>query len=150
MTIDILPTLAHLTSATLPAHPIDGKNIWSILSQREAKSPHEAIYFYWNRELQGVRSGPWKLHLPHKYSSLKASPGQDGKPSPYEQKQMPLSLYHLEKDPGETTNLATGEPDQIARLMKFVEQARSDLGDSLTKREGSGVRQPGLMKTENR
>lgn len=146
MTIDILPTIAHLAGAKLPTHRIDGMNIWPLFSQSGAKSPHEALYFYWNRELQGVRSGPWKLHLPHSYSSLKAAPGQDGKPGPYEQKQLPLSLFHLEKDPAETTNLAAQEPEQVAKLMKLADVARSDLGDSLTKQEGGGIREPGRVK----
>ena len=42
MTIDILPTIAHLIGAKLPKHIVDGKNIWPLFVQDEAKSPHEA------------------------------------------------------------------------------------------------------------
>ena len=51
-TIDIFPTVARLTGAKLPEHPIDGKDIWPLVSaQPGAKSPHEAYFFYWGREL---------------------------------------------------------------------------------------------------
>jgi len=146
MTIDILPTIAQITGAKLPAHKIDGKSILALLTKPDAPSPHEALYYYWNRELQAVRSGPWKLHLPHTYSSLKSIPGKDGTPGSYEQQRLPMSLYNLENDPEEKANLADTEPAVVSRLMKYVEQARQDLGDSLTKQNGSGVREPGRLK----
>ena len=65
MTIDVLPTLAKLTGAKLPKHKIDGLDIWPVLSgQPGAKSPHEAYFFYWNRELQGVRRATLRLSGP--------------------------------------------------------------------------------------
>ena len=80
-TIDVLPTLAYLSGAELPSKKIDGKNIWPRLAgDAEAKSPHDAYYYYWGKELHAVRSGPWKLHFPHPYRSLK-SPGKDGCPA---------------------------------------------------------------------
>src|SRR5262249_45285365 len=98
MTIDILPTLAKLSGAKLPALPIDGKDIGRLLrGERGARSPHEAYFFYWGRELQGVRSGKWKLHLPHGYQSLAAA-GKDGKPGKHVTQRTPLALYDLEAD----------------------------------------------------
>jgi arylsulfatase len=54
-----------------------------------------------------------------------------------------VSLYDLEKDVGETTNVAEQNPAVVARLMKYVEAARDDLGDSLTNRKGRNVRPSG-------
>src|SRR3974377_627169 len=67
MTIDFLPTLANLAGAKVPADRIlDGKDIWPLMSdQPGATTPHHAIYYYWGRELQAVRSGKWKLPGPH-------------------------------------------------------------------------------------
>lgn len=146
MTIDILPTLAQITGAKLPEQKIDGLSILSLLTKPESKSPHEVLYYYWNKELQAVRSGPWKLHLPHSYSSLKAAHGKDGTPGTYEQRTIPLSLFHLVNDPEEKTNLVEKEPALVSSLMKHVEQARQDLGDSLTRQNGSGLRVPGKLK----
>jgi arylsulfatase A-like enzyme len=92
MTIDLLPTLARCTGAKLPAGKLDGKDIGALLlGEAGARSPHEAYYFYWNNELQGVRSGPWKLYFPHTYRTLAGSKaGNDGQPGPY--KQAPVGL----------------------------------------------------------
>ncbi|HQR08253.1 MAG TPA: sulfatase [Gemmatales bacterium] len=146
MTIDLLPTLAQITGARLPDHKIDGLSILPLLTERNAPSPHQALYYYWNKELQAVRSGPWKLHLPHSYSSLKTTPGKDGAPGVYEQRIIPLSLFHLMNDPEETTNLVEKEPSVVSRILKHVEQARHDLGDSLTRQSGNGLREPGKLR----
>jgi hypothetical protein len=37
-------------------------------------------------------------------------------------------LYDLEKDVGETKNVAERNPEVVARLMKFVEEARETSG----------------------
>jgi len=70
-TIDVLPTLARLAGAELPANRvIDGRDIWPLMSaQPRARTPHEVYYYYWGRELQALRSGQWKLHLPHSYTT---------------------------------------------------------------------------------
>ena len=70
-------------------------------------------------------------------------PGHGGQPGRSQQIQVPLSLFDLEQDIGETTNIADQRPEVVRRLMKFVERARSDLGDSLIKLEGKNVRPAG-------
>ncbi len=147
MTIDILPTLAHLAGAELPRLPIDGKDVGPLLlGTPDARSPQEAYYFYLGRELQAVRGGSWKLHFPHAYSTLGERPGgHDGKPGDLKQARTDLALFDLETDPGETTNLADRHPEVVERLKKLADKAREDLGDSATKQEGKGVRPAGRL-----
>jgi len=147
MTIDLLPTFAELAGADRSEdRPIDGRDIRPLLTgQPDAKSPHEAFYFYWGRELQALRSGRWKLHFPHKYRSLAGAPGSDGKPGPYQEREIGLSLFDLDADPGETTDLASRHPDVVARLTRLANAARADLGDSATKQPGKNVRPPGQL-----
>jgi arylsulfatase A len=144
-TIDVLPTIARLTGADLPKLPIDGKDIWPLMSgEKGAKTPHEAYFYYWDRHLQAVRSGKWKLHFPHEYRTLAGkSGGKDGKPVAYTQARTELVLYDLETDVGETTNVAEKNPEVVERLKRLAEKAREDLGDSATKQEGKGVRPSG-------
>jgi arylsulfatase A len=144
-TIDVLPTFARLAGAELPKLSIDGKDISPLmLGEKDAKSPHEAYYFYWDRHLQAVRSGKWKLHFPHMYRTmLDQELGKDGAPGKYVQKEIGLSLYDLEKDIGETTDVAKEHPDVVERLQKLAERGREDLGDSAMKKQGKGVRPPG-------
>jgi arylsulfatase A len=148
MTIDILPTIAHLVGAQLPDHKIDGRNIWPLMvGQPNAKSPQKAYYFYWGRELHAVRMGRWKLHFPHSYRTLAGKPGgTGGQPVPYEQGKIELSLFDLEVDPGETTDIAHEHPDIVAEIQALADQMRADLGDSLTKQQGSGLREPGRLE----
>jgi arylsulfatase A-like enzyme len=142
MTIDILPTLATVAGAALPKLPIDGRSILPQLKgQRGAREPHDALYFYWDRALQAVRSGKWKLHFPHPY--FEHAPANGGKRGIATTKQLELSLYDLEQDIGEQRNVAAQNPEVVKRLQALAETMRSDLGDSLTAREASRARAAG-------
>ena len=147
MTIDLLPTIAAITGSRAPADRIvDGRDIWPLLTnQANAASPHDALYFYWGTELHAIRSGRWKLHLPHPYQSLESA-GTNGMPGKYVRRELELSLFDLEKDPGETTNVAADQPAVVRQLMQHVERAREDLGDSLTNRTGKNVRPAGRLR----
>ena len=150
--IDLFPTIAPLIGARLPEHKIDGRDIWPlIIGNSKAKSPHEAYFFYYeNNQLQAVMSGFWKLYLPHTYRTLAGQPGRsDGKPVPYQQRKIGIELYHLGNDVSETTNVAGPHPDVVRRLEALAEKAREDLGDSLTNRTGTGVREPGRLVKAN-
>jgi arylsulfatase A len=140
MTIDLLPTVAGLAGAALPERPIDGRDIWPLLGGAPgARSPHDALFFYWGEELHAVRSGRWKLHLAHPYPALEA-PGHDGAPGRYVTRQQPPALYDLETDAGEAMDVAAANPAVVTRLQALAERARDDLGDALTQRRGPGGR----------
>jgi len=121
-TIDILPTFAKLAGTKEPQDRIlDGKNIWPLMAGQEgAKSPHEAFYYYQMDQLQAVRSGRWKLHLPLK---VKKSNWGAGTPD------TPLRLYDLEADIGEKNDLADRHPEVVEHLLALAQKAREDLGD---------------------
>ena len=148
-TIDLLPTFAKLIGASPSAErTIDGRDILPLMrNEPGAKSPHEAFYYFWGRRLQAVRSGKWKLIFPHEYSHV-VTPGSGGKPGKYQRDPratIELSLFDLEADPGETKNVIAEHPDVVKRLQVLAEQAREDLGDTLTNREGKNVREPGRL-----
>jgi arylsulfatase A-like enzyme len=148
MTIDVLPTLAHLCGAKLPDHKIDGRNIWPLMAAEPgARSPHDALFFYWLEELQAVRMGQWKLHFPHAYQTLGGRPGgTGGKPARYEKAAIDLALFDLQNDPGETTNVADRHPDVVATISRLADEMRADLGDSRTRQKGAGAREPGRLQ----
>lgn len=148
-TLDVLPTVAKRLGVELPAErKIDGKDIWPlIVGAEDAVSPHEEFYCYYGRELHAVRDRRWKLHLPHPYRTLDGQPGgKGGYPVDYKQTKSGLELYDLQNDIGETKNVAAEHPEIVARLTAAAERARAELGDGLTKREGSGVRPAGKAK----
>jgi arylsulfatase A-like enzyme len=144
--MDILPTFVRLAGARLPQRKIDGKDVWPVLAgEPGAASPHDAFFYYWNRELHAVRSGTWKLHFPHTYRTLQGPPGSDGKPGRYTTRECGLELYNLADDPGETRNVADQFPTVVERLSRLADQARQELGDSLRNLAGTQVRSPGRL-----
>lgn len=147
MTIDVLPTVARLLGADLPAHPIDGRDIGPLLrGEPGARSPHEALYFYWHRELQAVRMGRWKLHFLHTYPTLAGRPGgKGGFPARLDAGRIELSLFDLERDPGETRDVKAEHPEVLGRIQALAEAMRADLGDSAARRPPAGAREPGRL-----
>ena len=146
MTIDVLPTIARLVGAPLPERPIDGLDISPLLlGEAGARSPHDALLFYYGTELRAVRGGRFKLVLPHRSQTLDGPAGSGGRPGKYRQAEVPLALYDLVADVGETTDVASAHPDVVKRLLEAAEKAREDLGDSLTGKTGRGLREPGRV-----
>ncbi len=126
MTIDLLPTLCKLTGVPLPESEIDGKNVWALISnEKDANNPHEYYAFTNNTNFEAVMSGDgkWKLHLPHNYRSLPADgpTAKNGIPVKYEQRKIELSLFDMQNDPFETTNVIHENPEIAEKLMAFAE-----------------------------
>jgi arylsulfatase A-like enzyme len=119
--LDILPTLVRLAGAAAPRKAIDGRDIWPVLAGESSENPHDAFYFYREEHIEGIQSGRWKLHLPHPYKRL-VVPGTGGKPGRYEDSEMELSLFDIERDEGERYNLADIHPI-LAR--ELAERARA-------------------------
>ncbi|MBI5685164.1 MAG: sulfatase [Verrucomicrobia bacterium] len=140
VTMDVLPTFAKLAGAEVPADRIiDGKDIWPLLAgQPGAKTPHEAFFHYHLGQLQAVRSGDWKLILPHAAWPDASAPNQVTLKQP--------ELYNLAADIGESKDVAAQHPDVAQRLMRLAEQCREDLGDDSLKLAGKHCREPGHVK----
>jgi len=60
-TIDILPTLANLTGASLPSKPLDGVNIWPLFTGKQQQVEREALLYWQGWNLTAARLGKWKL-----------------------------------------------------------------------------------------
>ena len=134
MTIDVLPTVARVVGAERPALPLDGRDIWPLLTEPGASSPHEALFFYYHQnDLEALRSGRWKLHFPHGYRSMAGRElGTGGVPGPYDYGvRTGLELYDLVADVGETRDVADEHPRVVARLQALADAMRADLGDDL-------------------
>jgi arylsulfatase A-like enzyme len=113
--MDIFPTFAKRIGSAMPSdRVIDGKDIWPLMSGRDdARSPHEAYFYCSARGLEGVRSGSWKLRIS----------GQK------------TTLFNLDSDIGEKTDVSAKHPEVVERLQKLMLQARSDMGN----KSGSGA-----------
>jgi arylsulfatase A len=122
--IDILPTVCHLTGAKLPDNEIDGKNVWDLVAgKKDARNPHQYYAFSCEDQLEGVISadGRWKLHLPHIYPTLLEA-GRDGLPGSFKRVPIELSLFDMENDPYEKVNVIKQHPRIAAQLQEFAAQ----------------------------
>ena len=146
--IDIFPTIAALTNSTLPKKKIDGKNVWDILTEKTTTTPHEAFYYYYRvNELHAVRYKDWKLYFPHKYRTMEGQPqGKDGLPGEYKHIDLKkMELYNLAIDSVEQNNVIEKHPEIVKTIIELANKKRNELGDALTKTEGSETRSPGMV-----
>jgi len=144
-TIDLFPTIAELAGAALPAHPIDGVSLVPVLRGELTAHPRTSYLYYYDRQLQAVREGRWKLHLPHGYRSyIGVAPRTDGGGGPYAWGRTSYELYDLESDPSEQKNVIDLHPDLAEHLTKLAAAAREELGDD--DRSGSGQRPCGRLE----
>ncbi len=149
MTIDLFPTLAYLIDAPLPNHPIDGKNIWPLMSGQSEHSPQKAYFFYYRQnELHALRSRQWKLYFPHQYRTMDGQKaGADGIPGKYTHRQTGLELYDLTADIGETLDVSQSHPEVVEQLTLLADSMRLVLGDQLQGVAGSQIRAPGQIQS---
>jgi arylsulfatase A-like enzyme len=84
-------------------------------------SPYEAFYYYYLWQIQAIRSGRWKLHLPLE-AKLRNFRG--------DVRATEAELYDLKIDVRESNNLVRKYPDIVRRLLALAEKARVDLGDA--------------------
>ncbi|VGO19666.1 sulfatase family protein [Pontiella sulfatireligans] len=107
LSMDLLPTLAHITGAQLPEAELDGMNITDMLTAKDgAKTPHEYYFFVHN----AVRSGDWKYHKKELFK-VKATKRDTKGPT----------LYNLKDDIGESNNVIKDHPEIAERLAKALD-----------------------------
>ena len=113
-TIDILPTIAALTGAPLPAgKKVDGLDVSSLWLGKAKESPRKEFLHYTSRgDLQGIRQGSWKL-------LVKNPRARKNKNAPANAAQ--VLLFDLSKDLGEQNNLAGQHPDVVKKLRQRME-----------------------------
>jgi arylsulfatase A-like enzyme len=147
-TIDLLPTIANICNGSLPDHKIDGVNILPLLLNNPSANPRkEFVYYYHQNSLEAIRKGQWKLVFPHKSKSYKVyPPGNDGKSGRIAEVKVPMALYNLSVDPGETIDVQEQYPDIVKQLETLAEEYRKDLGDNLRGIEGTGTRPPAICE----
>lgn len=123
--VDLFPTIAEITGCQSPEqHPVDGSSLRHLLSGKKDPSkpeqflmhyphgPHRSNYFTtW-------RDGDWKV-IYHALPGEKTTGGHiqfaDGH----------HELFNLAKDPFESTNLASSEPEKLNEMMRgLIEQLK--------------------------
>ncbi len=129
-TLDVLPTFAKLAGAKIPTdRVIDGEDIGHLFrGDFELAKKDKAFFFYQRTQLQAVRQGQWKLHLPREHSP---PPFQNNRHIAAKDRLSMTEpmLFDLQADIGETTDIAADHPGVVDQLRSLAGQMRRDLGD---------------------
>lgn len=130
-TIDLMPTLAKLAGTTAPNdRVIDGIDL-SGLIHGNADSLDRSYFYYQHNCLRSVRSGKWKLMLPH------TEPEQGSIATKWKShikkadsiRIQSARLYDLGADISESNDVAGEHPEVVEELSKLAKWAQGDIGD---------------------
>ena len=128
--MDILPTVARLCDAPLPKNPLDGIDIWPLISGQKSELEREALLYFDNVHVQCARWKQWKLHLA-RYNTFAYSPAPAGG-----RVNLPLrnpELYDLVLDPDESYDVAPEHPGVVKEIQGRVERLLEGFPDDIRK-----------------
>ena len=142
--MDLFPTLSEIIDVPLPEDRIyDGVSLTPLFSGEQIARNHEAPFYYYNCEnLQCVRVGDWKLHLPRTKRQMPWWSTAAGKAKPIAAPE----LYNLSTDVSEKNNVASQNPERVSEMMALAEQTREKLGEYMER--GSEQRPTGSLFPE--
>ena len=118
-TMDLLPTLARLSGAVASTNPLDGIDIWPLMTGQQWELDREVFLYFDSVYLQCARLGRWKLHLT-RYNTKAWSPVPSGG-----RLNLPLpkpELYDLVTDPQESYDCASAHPEIVADIRARVDR----------------------------
>lgn len=118
--MDWFPTFCNIVGAEIPQdREIDGKDLSAVLFENGVREGDTFLY-YMLADQRGYREGDWKIKLPF--------PGFEGSRGMKAVAAHDTLLFNIKNDPGETTNLADGNPEKLAQMMRAMDIAVKQLG----------------------
>lgn len=122
--MDLLPTIAKLASTELDkGNKIDGLDVSDLITGDEnAESPRkEFIYYSARGNLEGFRSGKWKI-----LTKKSRSKGKNKKPDAKAE----VMLFDLVADVSETNNLAEANPEIVNELTNRMKELDAEITEN--------------------
>ncbi|MFH5804962.1 sulfatase-like hydrolase/transferase [Alienimonas sp. DA493] len=130
ISLDVMPTLLALAAAPAPPRPLDGVDLSPVLFGEELPEALTERPLYWaslsNRgtRAEALRQGDWKLVVQH----------PQAEPGTFQNER--VSLFHLQQDPGERTDLAAERPDRAADMLAQLKAWYADTQRTATPQPG--------------
>ena len=115
--MDVFPTVSKLCGAKLPEKPLDGLDIWPVLSGRTQQMERDPLLYFNVWDLQCARWGDWKLHVA-RHNTAAYAPAPPGGihnfalPKP--------ELYNLASDPDESYDVAPEHPGIVQKMQAKI------------------------------
>ena len=126
--MDMMPTIAKLCGAPQPKNPLDGVDIWPMLSGAKPEIEREALLYFDNVNLQCARLGKWKLHVA-RHNSAAFSPAPVGGRA-----NLPLrapELYDVTTDLQESYDVAPEHPQVVAEIRARIDRLMAGMPDAI-------------------
>lgn len=118
--MDWFPTIAKITGSSIPKGlVIDGLDISKVLTDKGNRKNSDLLFFD-GKQLQGYRSGQWKVKLPYR--------GFRGNKWKQFVKAHDTLLFNLNTDPGEKNNLFEKYPEKAKEILKEMIEKYQDMG----------------------
>ena len=118
--MDWFPTIAKITESSISKNlVIDGLDISKVLTG-EGNRENSDLLFFEGKQLQGYRSGKWKVKLPYK--------GFRGNKWRQFVKAHDTLLFNLNKDPEEANNLYGKYPEKAKSLLQKMIEKYKNMG----------------------
>ena len=110
----------HITGSSIPKGlVIDGLDISKVLTDKGNRKNSDLLFLD-GKQLQGYRSGQWKVKLPYK--------GFRGNKWKQFVKAHDTLLFNLNTDPGEKNNLFEKYPEKAKEILKEMIEKYQDMG----------------------
>jgi len=116
--LDIFPTVTRLCAAALPAKPLDGIDIWPLLTGQKASIDRQVLLYFDGWDLQCARWMNWKLHVA-RHNTAAYTPAPPGGRLNYSLARP--ELYNLASDPDESYDVAPQNPQIVAEMQRRID-----------------------------
>lgn len=127
-TLDLLPTVAKLCGAAMPEKPLDGADIWPLLSGSREGMEREILFYFMDWNAQTARWKNWKLHI-SRYNVIRYA--MEPRPVPVNLPLIPPELYDLAKDPGESYDVAPENPRVVEEIRERFDRVMTTMPDEV-------------------
>jgi arylsulfatase A len=126
--LDILPTVAGLCDGEKPQYPLDGRDIWTLLSCHQQAVERDALLCFEGWNIQCARWKHWKLHIARGNTPMFMPAPSQGRISYLLRNP---ELYNLADDPKESYDCASKYPEVVAAIQKSIEKQLATLPDEV-------------------
>jgi arylsulfatase A len=131
-TLDLMPTIARLAGAEMPRKPLDGIDLWPLLSGKTSSPERPEVLLYFDEHfLLCARWKQWKLHVARfNHAMYSAAPAEGRKVYPL----VKPELYDLSLDLDESYDVAAENPEIVREIERRIEALMPGFPEDIVQR----------------